>query len=286
MANENKHPVKHRRLFVGILCLLLILAGSGFFFVTKIEGSGGNAHVATKQPTTSTAIATTPPATPTAAPTLTPTGTPSTTPTDSPTASPTPTPLFSDNFVDNSKGWATGDVDGYTRSVSDNMLLLTSTNHRMLIESLPTNKTYNNFSLTVTLKLLMADAHDSVGIYLRGDSNLDHDYRIDIFGDNTYAISKETLDTNNAALTTKLVEPSHSSRLSPVGQENTLTIIMKGPELVLLINGTMVQSITDTDYKQGQIAFFVSHGPVSAGVSAAFTSIEIDPVTDQLSDQS
>lgn len=268
---------------------LLILAASSFFFVTKIEGYGGNipatSHVATSAPSATAATAATTAtvaAVNTVATTTATTSTEISTETPTPAVSPTPPPLFSDDFVDNSKGWATGDVSGYTRVVGNQMLLLTATNHKMLIESIPTSTTYSDFSLTITFKLIMADAQDSMGLYLRGDSNLDHDYRIDIFGNNTYSISKETLDSEDNSQTINLAGPVQNAHLAPERQTNTLTMIMKGSQLTLILNGTVVQTLTDTDYKQGQIALFVSHGPASAGVSAVFNSIEIDHAPDQL----
>src|SRR6266852_1416867 len=78
-----------------------------------------------------------------------------------PTLSVTPTPLFFDDFIENSQDWALSGP--------------------------------NDFSLSVTFTLLKGDENDCVGLYLRGDSNLDHDYRIDIFGNNRFAINKELL---------------------------------------------------------------------------------------------
>src|ERR1017187_1796390 len=103
-------------------------------------------------------------------------------------------PLFSDDFGDQSKGWAVGSTYGYARVISNNTLTLANENHTTLTESLPTDLTFSDFSLTVKFTLLQANADDSVGLYLRGDTNLDHDYRIDFYGDTTYSISKEYLD--------------------------------------------------------------------------------------------
>jgi hypothetical protein len=196
----------------------------------------------------------------------------------------TPQALFSDNFVDNSNGWYTSDVAGYTRTLSNGQLTLSGTNHTTLVESLPTSNTFNDFSITVTFTLLKADNHDSAGLYLRGDSNLDHDYRVDIIGDNTYAISKESLDESHNLKTTALVSPTHTPSLRPVGQQNTLTVMMKGSTLAMMLNSTLVKSVTDTDYTHGQIALFVDQGSTSSAVTAAFSSIVIWPAPEQLTD--
>jgi len=203
-------------------------------------------------------------------------------PTHTPTSTGTPQPLFSDDFTDKSKGWSVGDNAGYTRNLHDNTLTLTDTNHKVLVESLPTSTIFDDFSVTVTFSLLQADEHDSVGLYLRGDSNLDHDYRVEIFGNNTYAISKESLDSSNDLEQMFLAHPLHTSALKPQGQQNTLTVMMKASTMVVLINGTVVHSVTDSDYKHGQIALFVENGPTSDGVTASFYNIVIYPAPDSL----
>jgi hypothetical protein len=184
-------------------------------------------------------------------------------------------PLFQDNFANNTHGWSTNNLSGYTRAIQNNQLLLTNTNHTVLVESLPTTTTFTNFSLTTTLTLAQADSADSVGLYLRGDSNLDHDYRIDIFGNTTYAVGKESLDTNNNVINTFLIPPTSSAFLHPVGQPNTLTVTMDGIQLTEEINGHLVASLTDSDYTHGQIALFVSNSDISESTTAAFSSITI-----------
>ena len=185
-------------------------------------------------------------------------------------------PLFFDNFSDQSKGWAVGSASGYARVIRDNMLTLANENHTTLIESLPTS-TFDDFSLTVTFTLLQANADDSVGLYLRGDTNLDHDYRIDFYGNTTYAISKEYLDTQNLPQGSFLQPPTFTSALEPTGKQNTVTVMMKGPAMVLIINGKVVSTLTDYAYTSGQIALFVHNSPTSDEVEAAFSSVVVYP---------
>jgi len=159
-------------------------------------------------------------------------------------------------------------VVGYKRSLTSNGLMLTNTNNNPMIESLPISQKFNDFSMTTTFTLLQGDKNDSVGIYLRGDSNLDHDYRIDIFGNTMYAISKEYLDTQNTPQILYLVPPSHASSLKPRGEANTLTIIMEDTTMILLINDKLANVIIDKDYTRGQIALFAAHGTTSSEVTA------------------
>jgi hypothetical protein len=259
MVDENGHRSKQLKLIVGLVVLLLfILLSSGILFVARIADGKELTHHASAGTTTATA------------------------PRATPTPSLTPQPLFFDNFLDNKHGWYTSDVSGYTRLIDNNVLTLSDTNHRVLTESLPTSTTFDDFSITATFTLLEADVHDSVGLYLRGDSNLDHDYRVDVFGDSSYALSKESLDVDHNPVITYLISPTRTSALKPLGQQNTLTVIMKGSDLTLLINNTMVNSLVDTDYTRGQIALFVNNSAVSHGVTAIFSSIVVYPVPDQL----
>jgi len=214
--------------------------------------------------------------------------TPSPTATLSPTPQDAHEPLFSDFFFDNSKGWATGDATGYTRTISDGHLMLAATNHKVLVESLPPINTFTSvndfkdFSITTTFTLMQADQHDSVGLYLRGDSNLDHDYQIVIYGNASFAINKEWLDETKTQKTTALVDPTPIPSLRPLGQQNTLTAVMKGSTLVLKLNGSVITSLEDSDYTHGQIALFVEHGSTSNGVKAMFSSVEIYPAPEEL----
>ncbi len=57
---------------------------------------------------------------------------------------------------------------------------------------------------------------------------------------------------------------------------------MKGPQLVLLVNGTKVKSISDTNYTSGQIALYVAHGATSSGAQASFSSVAVYPPPPQL----
>lgn len=204
------------------------------------------------------------------------------TPTSAASTTQTPQPLFADNFLNNKKGWYIGSVDGYERSMSSNGLTLADTNHKVLTESLPTNETFDDFIVTISFTLQEADGNDSAGVYVRGDSNLDHDYRIELFGNNTYAISKESLDATVHQQITYLAGPTHNAALKPPGQQNTLVVTSEGAELTLQINGVVVNSITDTDYTRGQIALFVANGNTSQGVTASFSSITVYPTGNRI----
>ena len=250
---------KHKRksLIVGFitvfLCLLLLAAsGTILFFIQQQAGKATSSSRQIATPAvTMTKIA------------------------RSPTIPLVDQPLFYDNFAGKSKGWSLGNAPGYTRTIANSTLTLANSNHNILTESLPTDTIFTDFMVTMSFTVDKADKDDSVGLYVRGDSNLDHDYRVDIYGDNTYAISKELLNANKTPLVNTLVNPSSTSALHPIGQQNTLTVMMKGPLLVLLINTRIISSVTDTDYTAGQIALFVQNSPTSSRVEVSFRSVAV-----------
>lgn len=265
MTRNTKPLHTYTRLLIGIVCSLLIIGSSTILLILHTNSGSQGSTSPTLHRTH-------------AVPTHTPTPTTSTSTTTDTGITPTPAPLFSDDFGDNSQGWYVNNNEGYTRALTPNALTLTDINHNPLIESLPGNHKFDDFMLTTTLTLKDGDMNDSVGIYLRGDSNLDHDYRIDIFGNNTYAITKEYLATDNTPQALYIIAPSHAAPLKARGNANTLTIIMNGSTLILFINNKLVNVMIDEDYTHGQIALFVANGSTSQGVSAVFSSIEIDPI--------
>lgn len=191
-------------------------------------------------------------------------------------------PLFFDDFADTSKGWYLGDSEGYSRTIHNHALILADSNHKVLTESLPTPTSFDDFTLMMTFTLLKATPDDSVGVYIRGDSYLDHDYRLDFFGNNTYAVSKEFLDTDKVSATAFLIQPTSTPFLHPPGQKNTVTVMMKASRLVLMINNEVVNAVTDEDYTSGQIALFVKNADTSNQVRASFSSVSIYPAPETL----
>lgn len=187
--------------------------------------------------------------------------------------------IFYDTFVNNARGWSLSGSDGYFRILVNNTLILADTNpNTPLIESVPTSVTLDNYVISVDFTINQGDARDSIGLYLRGDSTLDHDYRIDINGDSTFDVAKEWLDASKTAQTTLLVPSQRSGYLKPPGRQNTLTVLMIGSTLTIEINGYMVASINDASYPSGQIALFARHGSSPSGIIVSFSRVEIDRV--------
>jgi hypothetical protein len=209
-------------------------------------------------------------------------GTPTITATDTPIWSPTavtppPQSMFYDTFMNNGHGWSLTSDSTDFRLLVDNMLILANANpNTTLVESVPTNTNLGDYLVSMDFTINQGGRGDSTGLYLRGDSNLDHDYRVDINGDNTVDIAKEWLDTNQNPQATMLFAPQATHYLKPLGMQNTLTVIMIDQTITLLINNQALTTLSDVSYGNGQIALFVRHGTSTRGSIASFSRVEID----------
>lgn len=270
MGSKWKVHAKSIRISLWIVLLLLLILGSSAIIAAAVRGKSENSVPNISHGTQSTSTASvTPPPSPTTA-------------ISTPSLMQTPTPLFYEEFLDNSKGWALTNSPDFTRALDDNKLTLAVTNHNILTETVPSNTLFGDCTVDIRFTLLKADANDSVGVYVRGDGLLFHDYRIDIFGNNTVALSKEYLDANKKPQTLEFEKTARVAGLASPGKPNTLSVIMKGPYIMLQINGKTVKTIVDSDYTRGQIALFVNNGLTSAGVTAVFSSVKITEAPDQL----
>lgn len=210
--------------------------------------------------------------------------TPSSAPTWVPTAiTPPPASLFYDTFVDNKHGWSLSGTGGDLRILTNAHLILANTNpDSILIESVPTSTTLDDYVISVDFTLDLGDAHDSMGLYVRGDSHLDHDYRIDINGNKTIDVAKEWLDSTQTPQNTFLASPQMTSLLNPPGSLNTLTVFLIDQSITVLVNNVALTTITDPTYANGQVALFVHHGSSSEGAIYSFSRVEIDHLASPL----
>jgi hypothetical protein len=246
-------------LIAAIIVVLLILSFSGLFFLQISKGRGSVSTTSSETPT------------------------PTPTPTSIYLETPPPQAEFYDTFKNNALGWSITSTSGYYRTVKPGMLTLTNTNQGTnLIESLPTNSIYDNFAVSVDLTILKASRNDSAGIYIRGDSTLEHDYRIDLNGDGTFDIAKEYLDSKNNPQSIFLVGPRSSPALDAPGAQNTIMVIVNGSQLQLFLNNVEVSTVTDSDYVTGQVALFAYAGKDSHDVTVSFSRVEVDKLLSEL----
>ncbi len=190
---------------------------------------------------------------------------------------PTPTQaiLFSDNFADNSQNWNVGHAAKAGSTINNGVLTMMAANQQRFREPIPSNSVFDDFTITTSVTLLAGDQNDSVGLYLHANGASGQGYYIDIYGNNTYDIAQTTVDANQKVHTKYLVEPQYTAVLHAKGQKNDLSVIMKGATIVLLINNTVVKSVSHEAFTSGRVMLFVGNGNSSDGVTASFDSIAI-----------
>jgi hypothetical protein len=243
-------------IFIALIVILLLLSISGLFFIVKSRNKGSQLATNTEVPT----------------------------PTPSPTSIYLETPPaqseFYDTFKNNALGWSVSSTAGYYRTVKAGALTLMNTNvGTTMVESLPTNSTFDNGTVIVDLTILEAGVDDSVGLYVRGDTNLEHDYRIDLNGNGTFDIAKEYLDSRNNPQSAILLGPKTDPVLNPQGERNTIILTMFGSQIQLFINDVKVGEVIDSDYVSGQVALFTHLGESSRDVAVSVSRVEIDKIS-------
>jgi len=205
----------------------------------------------------------------------------SVTPTPKPTPTPSVKPLFNDSFNNNNNGWdLTSNPGQFSVQVGGGKMVLEDDNNKLIWEIVP-GKTFGDFTLSVDAVLSKGDQNNGYGIYIRGGLSqsiyLDTYYRFELYGDGTYAIFKGVLDGSGNTQSNQLVYTANTS-IQKQGIVNHITIIAKGQSMTFMVNGQMLRTITDNNYKSGLVALFVSNLPKSPpGAQATFSHLAIYP---------
>jgi predicted nucleic acid-binding Zn ribbon protein len=201
----------------------------------------------------------------------------------SPTALSKQAPLFTDNFANNSKNWDLRSAAGFGATIGNNMLTMKEANHRIFQEPVPATVP-NDFMVTTTFTLAQGDSNDSIGLQLRTGQNNSQGYVVEVYGDDTFDIVKVAPAPNNPNKLefTTLSAPASSAAIKTKGTPNTLLVIMKGSNMVVQFNGTVVKTLTDPSFNSGSINLFQVNGNTSNGTVATFTNFAIYPAPPQL----
>ena len=187
-------------------------------------------------------------------------------------STPNPT-LFSDNFSDNSQNWDVGTDTRGGSVINNGTLTLTNINHKQFREPLPSNTTYDDAAIAISVTLLEGDKNDNVGLSFRANGG--QGYSMHVYGDDSYDITKTSIDAAQKIHVTYLAKAQHSTALHPKGQKNNIMVIMKGEDIVLLVNDVVAKSVRDNAFSSGNILLFVENGTSSSGVTASFDTIAV-----------
>lgn len=195
-------------------------------------------------------------------------------------------PLFSDNFQNNTNKWNLSSTPGqYSVTVGGSQMILEDDHNKLLWEIVP-GQTFSDFQLDVDAKLSKGDKTNGYGVYIRGIASQGIDiglyYRFELYGDGTFAIYKGILDANGNPSYTSLTNNDYipSAAIQSEGKTNHITIIARGSSMEFKVNNISVRTISDSAYKGGEVALFVSNLPsVPPVAQAVFTHLAIFPVS-------
>lgn len=197
---------------------------------------------------------------------------------------PSTKPLFRDTFQNDSTGWdLTSNPGKFSVKVGSGSMVLEDDDNELLWEILP-GKNFADFRLDVDAKLSKGDQGNGYGVYIRGASTATSEigtyYRLELYGDGSFALYKGTLDANGNTLNNPIVNPIINSAILKEGQFNHITIIAKGSSMTFMVNGVTIYTYNDTSYKGGLIAPFVSNlTRMSPGAQATFSNLAIFPAS-------
>lgn len=193
-------------------------------------------------------------------------------------------PLFAETFMDNSQQWDMQSMQGrYQVSIDKKNLILEDDDNKLFPIMLPGAKKFANFKFIINAMFSKGDRENGYGLCIRGTTDasgyLTAYYRIELYGNSAYAISKVATDANGNTTSTTLVETTAHAAIKPMGQSNQIAVIANGPKITLIVNGQTVQTFSDTSYASGAIALFVSNLPgTHPGAQAMFSHLAIYPV--------
>jgi len=198
-------------------------------------------------------------------------------------AVPTPNsaPQYLDPFNDNTYGWNLESEPGkYSAQIGGGNLTLEDDNHKLLWEQLPGQQSFSDFTLYVNATLTKGDPQNGYGVYIRGSANANSDlatyYRFELYGDGAYGIYKGIISDNGQTGYTKLVDYTPSTAVNKAGKVNHIRITAQGSSLSFMVNGYQLQTLNDTSYAKGTIAFFVSNTTdAKPGAQAQFSEFGI-----------
>lgn len=207
--------------------------------------------------------------------------------TSSPTfvvTTPSTKPLFRDAFTSNATGWDLSSTPGkYQVSVGKGTLTLEDDDNKLLWEILP-GKSFTDFRLDVDAKLSKGDPGNGYGVYIRGASTTASEigtyYRFELYGDGSYAVFKGALDSNGNTQNQQIGKYILNPAILKEGQTNHITLIAKGSSMTFMVNGVKLTTYSDSTYRGGLAALFVSNLPnLPAVAQATFSNLAIFPAS-------
>ena len=172
----------------------------------------------------------------------------------------------------------------YSVAITNGDLVLEDDNNSLLPELLPGKRSFINFKMSVDAVLSKGDQKDGYGLYVRCSSdpggNPTTYYRLELYGDSTYAIFKGVLDKHGEADPSplKLVSYTTTSAIRKQGDSNHIEVSAKSDTIMIRVNGQVLKTFSDSSYTKGTVALFISNiQDAPPGAQAKFSNLVISP---------
>lgn len=190
---------------------------------------------------------------------------------------------FADAFKNNSNQWDLRSEAGkYSVAITNGDLVLEDDNNSLLPELLPGNRAFSNFKMAVDAVLSKGSQKDGYGLYIRCSSDQGGNpttyYRLELYGDSTYAIFKGMLDKQGGADPSplKLVSYTTNSAIRKQGNSNHIEVNARSDTITIRVNGQVLKTFSDPSYTKGTVALFLSNiQDAPPGAQAKFSNLVI-----------
>ncbi|MBN1438361.1 MAG: hypothetical protein JW929_03040 [Anaerolineales bacterium] len=202
--------------------------------------------------------------------TPTPTNTPTNTPTFTPTLTPTPDFLFADDFEDPDSGWMEDEDDYALLEYSDGgYRMKIKTDYLIAWSFVPGEEDYGDVRIEVEVEKIGGPKSTEFGIMARFvDRNNFYLFAMTADG---YAIIEKKEDGEYSGISGDEFEEVDG--IDPNGV-NQVSVVCRGEELELYVNGNLVLSATDDSFEEGQVALAVGTFDI-AGADVLFDNMFI-----------
>jgi Domain of Unknown Function (DUF1080) len=162
---------------------------------------------------------------------------------------------LNDPLVDNSNGyfWSTGSAANGNCAFTNGALHARASNQRAYVICYPA-PTFSNFTFAVQMTLVSGDYG---GIVFRDNPANSQSYAFILKQDGNYLLSIYTnADGSHQNLSSSINGNSIPNFNKGLRQSNLIAVVANNNQIILYVNNTLVTSITDSTYGQGQIGVF------------------------------
>ncbi len=179
---------------------------------------------------------------------------------------------YTDTFDDPSRGWKTVNDPAIQIQYEDGALHFQIAELDQIAWSTPKDKRFSDFILDVDATQVEGPDDNGYGVIVRyvDDRNF---YRMDISGDGYFDVLKY-----KAGKWMKLQDWTPAAAIKTGAATNHLQVIAKGNQFTFNVNGQTAATLTDDEFKQGNIGLTAGALFDHAGVHIAFDNLNVSEI--------